>query len=330
MKQLDMEVALADVREQLLHSESKNRLLIKAVRRFQKERNAMMKFGVKRVYKIVPLKSGGGSEATAVVLCSDWHIEETVKKESISGLNEFTLDIAKARSEKFWRTTARMISIFKRDIPIPRIVLWLGGDFISGNIHEELLETCSLPPIKAAMLAQSWLISGIHYLLEYTDCDLIIPCSVGNHSRITKQTHVATEQGNSLELFMYASMAEHFKFTKRVAFILPEGYHTYLDIYGKTLRFHHGHGTKFQGGIGGIFIPGFKAIAQWNKGRVAHLDCWGHYHSAKDGGSFIQNGSLIGYNAYALSIKADFETPRQMFFLMDSTRGKTLTCPIVV
>ncbi len=330
MKPLDSEIEHAALREQLTVAESKNRQFIKLVRRLEKERDASIRFGVRSINKIQSIQSHGKSEATAIVLCSDWHVEETVKSSSVSGLNEYNLEIAKKRCDSFWRTTARMIGIFKRDIPIPRMFLWLGGDFISGNIHDELLETCSLPPVEAALLAQNWLAAGITYLLEHTDCELTIPCSVGNHSRITKERRVATEAGNSLELFIYHALAGHFKNNKRVRFILPEGYHTYLDVYGKVIRFHHGHGIKYGGGIGGIFIPAFKAISQWNKGRVTDLDVFGHYHSAKDGGSFLLNGSLIGYNAFALQCKCDFEKPKQVFFLMDSTRGKTITCPIIV
>lgn len=327
---IDNDIALANLREQLALAESKNRQFVRLVRKIEKERDASLQFGVKGVTKIHPTLPSGKSEATAVVLCSDWHIEETVTGSSVSGLNEYNLEIAQKRAERFWRITARMVHIFKKDIPIPRLILWLGGDFISGNIHEELLETCSLPPVESAILAQDWLATGIQYLLDNTDCELIIPTSCGNHSRITKDRRVSTETGNSLELFVYHALANHFKGNKRVKIILPEGYHTYIEVYGKKLRFHHGHGIKYGGGIGGIFIPAFKAIGQWNKGRVADLDCYGHYHSAKDGGNFLLNGSLIGYNAYALSIKADFETPRQMFFLMDSTRSKTITCPIIV
>lgn len=330
MKKIDNEIALANLREQLQVSEGKNKQLFRLIRRLERERDASIQFGVKRVERIIPMPASGKSEATAVVLCSDWHIEERVTSGTVSGLNEYSLEIAEQRANKFWRTTARMIHIYKRDIPIKNVVLWLGGDFLSGNIHEELLETCELPPVEAAILAQNWLASGIQYLLDHTDCDLEIPCNVGNHSRITAQTRVSTEKGNSLELFIYHALANHFRGNSRVHFILPNGYHTYVKVYDKMIRFHHGHGTKFQGGIGGIFIPAFKAISQWNKGRVADLDCFGHFHSAKDGGNFLLNGSLIGYNAYALSIKADFEKPRQLFFLIDSQRGKTLTCPIIV
>lgn len=330
MKKLEAHIALATLREKLQASDASNKQLVKMVRQLERERDASLQFGVKDIHKINVAKRTGRSEATAVVLASDWHIEERVKLASVSGLNEYSLAIAKIRCDKFWQSTARMVHIFNRDIPINNMVLWLGGDFISGNIHEELLETCSLPPVEAAIVAQNWIASGIHYLLNNTKCSITIPCSVGNHSRITKDRRVSTETGNSLELFIYHALADHFKSETRIKFILPDGYHTYVEVYGRMLRFHHGHGIKYGGGIGGIFIPAFKAISQWNKARPAYLDLFGHYHGMKDGGNFLLNGSIIGYNAFALSCKCDFETPRQTFFLMDSVRGKTLTTPIVL
>jgi hypothetical protein len=48
-------------------------------------------------------------------------------------------------------------------------------------------------------------------------------------------------------------------------------------------------------------------------------------------GTRIQvNGSVIGFNAYAMSIKATPEPPQQFFHLLDSRRGKTAQCPIWV
>ena len=41
-----------------------------------------------------------------------------------------------------------------------------------------------------------------------------------------------------------------------------------------------------------------------------------------------ENGSLIGYNAYAMSIKADYEKPSQTFFLIHPRYGKTIVAPI--
>lgn len=128
---------------------------------------------------------------------------------------------------------------------------------------------------------------------------------------------------------MYHNLAHHFEDEPRVKFIIEEGYNTYIDVYGFTLRFHHGHSVRYYGGVGGLYIPMNKAIAQWDKAVPADYSFAGHFHQMKDGGNFMVNGSMIGYNAFAMSIKADYESPRQAFLLIDKLRGKTVTCPIL-
>jgi len=120
---------------------------------------------------------------------------------------------------------------------------------------------------------------------------------------------------------MYRQLRDYFENEKRIKFIINDSYLTYMDIYGYTARFHHGDSLKYGGGIGGIFIPAFKAISQWNKSMRADWDFFGHFHQLKDGGNFISNGSLIGYNAYAIRIKADYEKPKQAFVIIDEQRG---------
>ena len=57
-----------------------------------------------------------------------------------------------------------------------------------------------------------------------------------------------------------------------------------------------------------------KAIAQRNRTRTADIYCAGHFHQVFDGGNFVQNGSMIGYNAFAMAIKAAYEPPAQVMF----------------
>ena len=120
---------------------------------------------------------------------------------------------------------------------------------------------------------------------------------------------------------MYLNLEKYFDKEPRIKFIINDSYLTYLKIYNFNCRFHHGHSLKFAGGIGGIFIPAYKAISQWNKSRQADYDFFGHFHQLKDGGNFISNGSLIGYNAYAVKIKADYEEPKQAFVIISENRG---------
>ncbi|MBT6691357.1 hypothetical protein HOB10_03430 [Candidatus Parcubacteria bacterium] len=276
---------------------------------------------------IRPSKAGT-TEATAVISASDWHVDETVNPATVSGLNEFDPDIAIARGKKFFSNSTKLVRNAQRDARIKTIVMALLGDFISNTIHEELQENNSMLPAEAIWFVQNMLISGINFLLNHSKCDLVIVCNVGNHSRMTKRVHYSTEQGNSLERYMYYNLALHFRGEKRVEFIIADGYHTYMDVYGYMLRFHHGHAIRYGGGVGGITIPVNKAIAQWNKARRADVDVFAHFHQYHNMANFVCNGSLIGFNAYALNIKASYEPPQQNFFLVHRGKGKGLSAPI--
>lgn len=296
----------------------------------QLEAVAGLKAGIE-THVIHPAAPKGVSEATVVAVASDWHIEEIVVKNMVSGLNENNLTLSKAKAEKFFVKTLRLTDLLAKDIRIDNMVVPLLGDFITGNIHgEDNAETNECKPTEAIVLAQNWIASGIELLLNNSKRNLVFPCHSGNHARTTQKTRFGAENGHSLEFLMYHHLAAYFRNEKRVEFIIPQGPHSYLNVYDQTIRFHHGHMLKYSGGVGGLFIPAYKNIAKWNDGRHADLDVFGHFHQSKDGGSFLCNGSGIGYNTYALSIGASFEVPKQTLFLMDKKRGRTCTWPILV
>ena len=302
------------------------------IRRLEKELyviNELQTLGIEPCV-IDAKEPSGTAEGTVILVASDWHVEERVDSAKVSSLNEYNLDIAKTRSEKFFRSSLRLTRLLQQDIKINTVILALLGDFISNDIHEEFPEINALEPMHAINYAQNLIVGGIEYLLENSKLNFVIPCHSGNHARTTRTTRFSTENGHSLEYLMYLHLATHFRGNTRVEFRVSEGYHSYVELYGKTIRFHHGHMINYQGGIGGIFIPAFKAISQWDKARQADLDIFGHFHQSKDGAKFICNGSLIGYNTYALSIKADYEPPKQTLLLFDKQRGRTCTWPILM
>jgi len=294
----------------------------------ERERDALVEIQEYKEFEIVPKLSSGKSESTVIVLASDWHIEEDVQLAATNGLNEFNLVIAKARATQFFQGALRLTQIFQKDTRIDTMVLALLGDFISGSIHEDIAENTALGPTKALVFVEELLISGIEFLLNNSKLNLIIPCHSGNHGRATKEQRYATENENSFEYYMYHVLAQHFAGNKRVKFMVSESYVSYLPVYDKVIRFHHGHGMRYGGGVGGLFIPAYKAIARWNNGRRADIDCFGHFHQFIDGNSFVCNGSIIGYNAYSVSKGYSYEPPQQVVFVIEKNRGRTFTAAI--
>ncbi len=279
---------------------------------------------------IEPVHPAGTGEATAVIVASDWHIEENVGAE-VGGLNVFNLHVAEARIAKFFSNSLRLVQLLGRDTKIETVVLALLGDFISGEIHgADSAEMNEAQPNHALVIAQNHIISGIEFLLANSTYSYVIPCHSGNHARTTLKIRYGAENGHSLEYLLYLHLAAYFRNEPRVKFIIPEGPHSYVQVYNTVLRFQHGHLVKFGGGVGGIYIPLAKAVHSWNRARHADLDILGHFHQQVDGGHFLVNGSLIGYNSFALAMRCNFERPKQLMFLLDKKRGRTFTCPVVL
>lgn len=321
--EVNQDIDNINLKREVKELEKKYEYSLKDNQRLSKEVEAVIALNKSiQSYTIKPLNSDqSNNEATAVMLASDWHYEEEIKGESVNYKNKFNLKIADERIDRFFQKGLRLIKVLEKDIKIPNLVLALLGDFISGNIHDDLIEINQLQPIEAICEIQKKLISGINFLLQNFEGNIIIPCSSGNHSRMTKEQRVASEQGNSLEIFMYKNLAMYYENNNRVKFLIHNGYHNIVEIYNLKFRFHHGHALKFNGGVGGLTIPVNKAINEWNKAIYADYDVFGHWHTRLIGSNFISNGCLIGYSPYALKIKAQYEVPSQEFFLVDKNRG---------
>jgi len=305
--------------KELLNCKARNRII-----------DSVSKFTEELIIK--PNRSDSNGEAAVIALASDWHVEERVDPWTIGGVhNEYNLEISAVRAGNFFKNLLTLTNQEAHFTSIKNIVLWLGGDLITGYIHEELQETNYLSPVEAIWQAKKYISGGIRFLLKESPYAITIPCSQGNHGRTTLKRRVSTYADNSFEFLLYLILADEFRDEKRVTFKLTKAYLNYVQVFGIRLRFHHGDNVQFNGGVGGLTVPMNKKIAKWNEARHAHYDCIGHFHQMFDGGKFLVNGSMIGYNPYAESIGASPEPPQQTMFLLDKKETrKTKVMPIYV
>ena len=289
-------------------------------------------------HKISAKVPGPESESAAVVVWSDWHNEERVESEKVNGLNEYNLEIFHNRANRLFQGTQKLWYVLNKSTAIKTLTIGLIGDFISGSLHGDQQESNLLGPTMAIENALTEIVSGIKFLLNKTDLEeIIVVCKSGNHARITIRQRHSTEAENSLEYMMYCNLRRIFSDEPRVRFIIEKGYLSHLVLFDNyTIRFHHGHDIKYGGGIGGLFIPTLKKIGNWNRSPVpgippVNLDVFGHFHTLINSDNFVVNGSLIGYNPYAIAIGAPFQPPQQAFFLINRRyNSKTITTPIFV
>lgn len=264
------------------------------------------------------------SDSICCAVASDWHVEEPVEGDSVHGVNEFNLDVAKQRAEFFFKHVLKLADKEARDANVKTIHLSLLGDFFSGWIHEELIANSLLAPGDAMLFVKGLLCSGIDFLLRESSYAIDGDCVPGNHGRMTRQMHFGDPSGTSLESVMYAHIVDRYSGNPRVR-INNSGhamiYRTFFEKF--VLRLIHGYEVKYGGGVGGVTIPLNKAIAQWDTLKPATLTAYGHFHQYLPGPRSIGNGSLIGYNLFAQAIKAGFEEAQQAFFVINARNGGT-------
>lgn len=279
---------------------------------------------------IKPLKRRGPrAQATAVLVCSDWHVEETVLPDDCRGLNEYTLSIADRRITQLAEKSAMLIEHEKHLTDIRRICVLALGDMITGHIHEDLVERTALAPLSAIRWAGERLKGVIEHMAGIAP--VLVATASGNHGRTTHKPRVATELEHSYEQHLYLTMASA-EANANVQWQVGRGYHNVVDLDGFRLRCHHGHALKFGGGVGGLTIPTNKAIAAWNVAQRADLDVFGHWHQfLYVPYRFVANASLIGHNAYADRIRAEYQPPSQTLIVIDHNHNRvTKVLPIFV
>lgn len=262
-------------------------------------------------------------QAVPILQWSDWHVEKRIDLDVMGGLNEYNPEIAKYRARVLFHNTARMLDIHSRDNNITQGVLHLGGDFIEGYLRDHNLRENWMTPIEAVPFAAELICTGIQYLLDTDTFDVLwVLCSRGNHPRLTKQMD-GDDYKMNLETLIYHMVIKHFEGDNRVVFKHTAADVEYFDIMGKTIRYIHAHQIKYNGGVGGLAIPMRKAILNWNQTRHADENLGCHFHqSYKPLSDYMQNGSLCGYDQYAMSVvKAQYQAPLQSMEMLVEGRG---------
>jgi len=270
------------------------------------------------------LKASG--ESTAILVLSDWHAGETVDPSTINDLNEFSVEIFEKRAKACFEHAVMMLEVQRGLTKIDSLVVACIGDFISGALHDDQRESDELSPSESIMLCQDTIANGLAFLKKETAMKhvTVVTC-FGNHGRTTAKPRASTAHITSYEQIMYWQLA---KTCKEYSWKVGNGYHNYLSIYDRQYRFHHGDSIKYLGGVGGLQIPAMKAISDWDRTISAYYDIFGHYHTTSFARKYSSNGSLVGYNAFALRNKCAFEEPSQNLILSSKKRGNILATQI--
>lgn len=281
----------------------------------------------------LPPKGKKNITGVPMTIWSDWHWGEVVEAGQVGGVNEFNLIVAEARVKKLVATT---ISLCKEHMvnPIyPGIVVALGGDMITGAIHEELAVTNWGTTQQQFVQVQEALEWSLARMAD-TFGKVFVPCVVGNHGRDTIKPRFKNRVFQNYEWNLYMQLARTFSKDKRFRFLIPEETDAHFKIYGHRFLLTHGDTLGVKGGDGiigalGPIARGATKVgrAEAQIGRDFDTLVMGHYHTyipANDAVRTIVNGALKGYDEYArLQLRVPYSRASQALWFVHPEHGIT-------
>lgn len=276
--------------------------------------------------KHAPIDTG---EACAILVISDVHLGETVLPSKVNGQNSFNAKVCEKRLAEVFRRYVDLLRQYRTLAKIKEGVIYLGGDLVTGTIHEELLESNDLSTPNAVLMAEEFIERGIRYVIKNSGLDKItVVCLSGNHDRTTNKIRHSTFVDNSYATIIYAHLRKRFLENPAIQFVIGDGEYAYTDIYGFKLRYTHGHRIKFGGGVGGLTIPWTKHVMRMNRENPADFTIGGHLHTftVNYENGFLVNGSLIGDTPYSLPF--GHQEPCQGMVVVDRKRCVTAAIPV--
>lgn len=274
-----------------------------------------------------------GAPGVPTLFISDLHWGEVVYPNQVDGVNEFGLSIAARRLKHTVSTAVHLLRILDPKLGYPGIVVPLGGDMVSGDIHEELATTNELPTIPTVLNLHDELVGAIKLLAD-TFGNVFLPCVSGNHGRNTKKIQAKNRNATSFDWMLYQMLARTMAHDKRVKFFVPDGSDAAYSVYGTRYLLTHGDqfkaGDSIIGPLGPLARGRQKKLARnQSVGKPFDIMIAGHWHQYIHMSSMIINGSLKGYDEYAASNNFGFEPPQQALWVTHPKYGVNWRMPVL-
>jgi hypothetical protein len=268
------------------------------------------------------------SSATLMLMLSDLHLDEIVEPEEVDGLNAYNRTIAVMRMKRWSQNVIKMARHHLAGMKYDGVVLMLGGDIFSGDIHEELKET----KLGSLLYWAEQIASAIDLLADEFK-KVHIAAVAGNHGRTTRKPRAKLRARTNFDWLLAKMLERHFANDRRITFQIPESSDALISVYDTHHLLTHGDQTQGGGSIGGIYPPIMRMRARKAQRYLAtgasFQTLWlGHWHQYLPSPSMVVNGSMKGYDEYAYVSNFSFEQPQQALAIVVPEKGITIQAPI--
>lgn len=283
-----------------------------------------------------PIKNvTGSSEEELVLALGDIHAGEVVDAVEMNDLNEYNFDIATRRLKAL---ADSVIDIAKNKLSgyTFRKLHILGlGDWVSGIIHDELVESADGNIIEWTMNLAYVVAQMIRELAaEFEEIEFV--GVIGNHGRLHKKPRFKARYVN-WDYVCYQMLSALLANQKNVKCTIPKSFWHIHEINHHKFLLIHGDNIKSSLGIPWYGIQKMVAnLKELLASKDKHFDyiMLGHFHNYglldRVKGELIINGSLIGGNEYSVGKMFTSSEACQHFCGVHPKRGMTFRYKINV
>jgi hypothetical protein len=250
-----------------------------------------------------PARGKVKSPCALVIHLTDWHIGQVTRPQHIEEFGAYNYGLAVERINALLAKLLAWTELHRQSYTIDGVVVLGTADWISGDIHQELVATNEFPAPEQAVNA-GYLLGAFLLQLSAAFSSVraeLITC--GNHDRLTKKPQSSDGGLNSWGYVVSAIARENVKLQKSVRVNIHPQTHKVVEVSGQRYLIAHGDGIQGTWGIPYYGIERQKqreAMARMNRPPDTHFDkiVIGHFHSALNHEHWLIGGSLSGTTAF--------------------------------
>jgi len=243
-----------------------------------------------------------GSEVAMVAHATDWHIGAVTNPAHVEEFGEFSWKIAKERVELFASKLIDKATTMRQSYRVSECHVIGTADWVSGDIHEELVRTNEFPaPVQAVnagfLLGQFISTLAPHFKIVHAHI-----LNAGNHDRITRKPQCEQGGVNSWGYVTTAIAGQYLSRIENVHYRAYEGSSFVANVAGTRYLCMHGDGIPAHMGVPHF---GMDRLVMREALRRMHAEekkfdavVCGHWHVANNLMFCRYGGSLSGTTAH--------------------------------
>ena len=250
---------------------------------------------------ILPDRHRSKTPITVVLHRTDWHVGEVNDPKGTDGWGGYNWQIAQDRVlGQLTPAFLEWLDTQRSGYNIKDLVILDTGDFISGDIHQELLVTNEFPmPVQTAKAGQL-LAQMTAELAPHFEKITVHQIGADNHSRLTKKPQAAQKSLNSMSYLVYEIHNALVEKHTNIVNLRAEGIKELVTIGNYNFLVEHGDSVKSW-----MSLPAYgiereaarEAKRRMFNGKGYHYIVIGHFHTAFFG-DLIMGGCLGGTTAF--------------------------------